>query len=474
MNEILVIPGGETIERYLESTKELPEDVSLFQANLINTQHEVTEIELFLTNIKAYHILDAVNVWLYENRRGIDASTSSLKRISLMIDQRAFSRAYNRIDELADLLSKIPIQRYPVNRNIVQLDVVFVRMDNESHKLEVVGEMITIPFTFMNEQPLEELLIKFFVNHYNIPIQVEDRMMRLAGAKFVIPARFLIKKENMYQVSNLVEGWSNFTKKAIATELLRSHCRDGKQLKQYLKMIKMLPLTFEDAIETPQHIFDGVIEFLSEGLEPIEFKKVKIHHQAIPSECHRVSLLIRLLNPEYKHYIGFATIDEVVSNDWCLHSWCVDPNGVIIEGTPLKRSRYFGKEVPFNKELHTKLFEGLYGRIGAGYKEPAKKHLYVGRKIWLLFPHRGIEGVVCRAEIVGIKKRPGMNDLISYVEKDSSGNGKVNSADACYVWTTDDLLKTLSVMQTGSQKTKRKVRRIEHAGAAIDRSGLFE
>lgn len=115
-----------------------------------------------------------------------------------------------------------------------------------------------------------------------------------------------------------------------------------------------------------------------------------------------------------------------------------------------------------------------YGRIGAGYKEPAKKHLYVGRKIWLLFPHRGIEGVVCRAEIVGIKKRPGMNDLISYVEKDSSGNGKVNSADACYVWTTDDLLKTLSVMQTGSQKTKRKVRRIEHAGAAIDRSGLFE
>lgn len=190
MNEILVIPGGETIERYLESTKELPEDVSLFQANLINTQHEVTEIELFLTNIKAYHILEAVNVWLYENRRGIDASTSSLKRISLMIDRRAFSRAYNRIDELADLLSKIPIQRYPVNRNIVQLDVVFVRMDNESHKLEVVGEMITIPFTFMNEQPLEELLIKFFVNHYNIPIQVEDRMMRLAGAKFVIPARF--------------------------------------------------------------------------------------------------------------------------------------------------------------------------------------------------------------------------------------------------------------------------------------------
>lgn len=162
----------------------------------------------------------------------------------------------------------------------------------------------------------------------------------------------------MYQVSNLVEGWSNFTKKANATELLRSHCRDGKQLKQYLKMIKMLPLTFEDAIETPQHIFDGVIEFLSEGLEPIEFKKVKIHHQAIPSECHRVSLLIRLLNPEYKHYIGFATIDEVVSNDWCLHSWCVDPNGVIIEGTPLKRSRYFGKEVPFDRELHDRLFDG--------------------------------------------------------------------------------------------------------------------
>lgn len=189
MNEILVIPGGETVVRYLETTKELPEGVSLFQANLLNHQHEVTEIELFLTSIKAYHIIDAVNVWLYENRRGIDVSPS-LKRISVMIDQRAFSRAYNRIDELADLLSKIPIQRYPVNRNIIQLDVVFVRMDNESHKLEVVGEMITIPFTFMNEQPLEELLIKFFVNHYNIPIQVEDRMMRLAGAKFVIPARF--------------------------------------------------------------------------------------------------------------------------------------------------------------------------------------------------------------------------------------------------------------------------------------------
>ena len=115
-----------------------------------------------------------------------------------------------------------------------------------------------------------------------------------------------------------------------------------------------------------------------------------------------------------------------------------------------------------------------YDRIVSGYKGPAKKQLYVGRKIWILFPHSGIEEIVCHAEIVGIKKRFGLNDLISYVEKDSSGNGKVSSADACYVWTTDDLLKTLSVMQTGSHKTKRKVRRIEHAGAAIDRSGLFE
>ena len=115
-----------------------------------------------------------------------------------------------------------------------------------------------------------------------------------------------------------------------------------------------------------------------------------------------------------------------------------------------------------------------YSRTGAGYKQPAKKHLYIGRKIWLLLPHSGIKGIVCRAEIVNIKKRPGMNDLVSYVEKDSSGNGKVGSADSCYVWTTDDLLKTLSVMQTGLHKTKRKVRRIEHAGAAIDRSGLFE
>ena len=115
-----------------------------------------------------------------------------------------------------------------------------------------------------------------------------------------------------------------------------------------------------------------------------------------------------------------------------------------------------------------------YGRMGAGYKEPAKKHLYIGRKIWLLFPYCDIKEIVRRAEIVGIEKRSGMNDLIYYVEKDSSGNGKVSCADACYVWTTDELLKTLSVMQTGSHKTKRKVRRIEHAGAAIDRSGLFE
>ena len=73
-------------------------------------------------------------------------------------------------------------------------------------------------------------------------------------------------------------------------------------------MIQILPLTFEDGIETPEHIFDGVIEFLSEGMEPIEFEKIKVHHQAIPSECHRVSLLIRLLNPNYKHYIGLSTL----------------------------------------------------------------------------------------------------------------------------------------------------------------------
>ena len=66
-----------------------------------------------------------------------------------------------------------------------------------------------------------------------------------------------------------------------------------------------------------------------------------------------------------------------------------------------------------------------------------------------------------------------MNDLVSYVEKDSSGNGKVGSADSCFVWTTDDLLKTLSVMQTGLHKTKRKSRRVEQAGVAIDSSDLF-
>lgn len=164
----------------------------------------------------------------------------------------------------------------------------------------------------------------------------------------------------MYQVSNLVKGWSNFTKKANATELLRSHCRDGRQLKQYLKMIQSLPLSFENYIQTPEDIFDGTIEFLSKGMEPVEFKKIKVHHLAIPSECHRVSLLIRLLNPDYKHYIGFAIIDgEGIMDDWCLHSWCIDPKGVIIEGTPLKRDRYFGKEVAFDRELHTKLFDGM-------------------------------------------------------------------------------------------------------------------
>ena len=178
----------------------------------------------------------------------------------------------------------------------------------------------------------------------------------------------------MYQVSNLVKGWSNFTKKANATELLRSHCRDDRQLKQYLKMIQMLPLTFEDAIETPEHIFNDAIEFLSEGMEPVEFKKVKVHYLAVPSECHRVSLLIRLLNPDYKHFLGFAAVDEVASNDWCLHSWCVDPKGVIIEGTPLKRDRYFGKEVPFDRELHTKLFDGLQLELSTQTKNALKTY----------------------------------------------------------------------------------------------------
>lgn len=162
----------------------------------------------------------------------------------------------------------------------------------------------------------------------------------------------------MYEVSKLVKGWKNFTRKNNATELLRTLCNGDKQLKDYLKMINQLPLVFEQGIEAPDFIFDGCIEYLSEGMTEVPFTEVRVHEKAIPQECHRVSLLIRLLNPTYMHFIGFAMVDASIVDDWHLHSWCVDPEGVIIEGTPLIRDRYFGKEVPFDRELHVRLFDG--------------------------------------------------------------------------------------------------------------------
>ena len=188
MSEILVIPGGEAIERYLEATKKLPGDVSLFQANLINHQYEVTEIELFLTN-NPWPLLGALDRWLFRHRYGFVGELSSLKRFSVMVDINSFKSSFHQTGELADLLSKIPIQRYPVCTNIVYLDVVFVSLDKESHKLQVEGEKIKLPFTYMSEQSVRDALVAFFVRQWNIPTQIEQTLA-VEGSNFVIPIRF--------------------------------------------------------------------------------------------------------------------------------------------------------------------------------------------------------------------------------------------------------------------------------------------
>ena len=188
MSKNLVIPGGETIDRYLEANKGVPEDIHLIQSNLINNQYEVTEIELFLTNSAAC-LIDALYDWLYENRQGIASGFTTLERISVRVNARAFKYTYLQIGDLADLLSKIPIQRFPGNRNLVYLDVVFVRMDNETHELLPMSKKITIPITFTSEQSVKESLIAFFVYFYNISPQIE-RTFKVGNTGFLFPSRF--------------------------------------------------------------------------------------------------------------------------------------------------------------------------------------------------------------------------------------------------------------------------------------------
>lgn len=150
----------------------------------------------------------------------------------------------------------------------------------------------------------------------------------------------------MFVISDIVNGWENFTSFANATEYLRNF-GDEEIIVKYLKCINWLPLEFEDAITKFAQMSDEDMDLISNGIQQIK-TNVIVSDKAEAGQCHKVAEALIKEDPTLRLFIGFAVYDNscAAGRDWHYHSFCMNNKGEIIEPTPMVRDIYFGVEVP--------------------------------------------------------------------------------------------------------------------------------
>jgi hypothetical protein len=149
----------------------------------------------------------------------------------------------------------------------------------------------------------------------------------------------------MIEVTDIAEGWCNFTSPENVTDDLRALVGQERGV-QFLTAINALPLAWEDLITNPKDIDDEFLDLMSHGLEHFS-GKVIISPLAEAQKCHEVSERLVSQDPNLKRCIGFAVMDnDIISREWHLHSFCIDQAGNIVEPTPIEREIYYGVIVP--------------------------------------------------------------------------------------------------------------------------------
>ncbi len=148
----------------------------------------------------------------------------------------------------------------------------------------------------------------------------------------------------MINLFDMVDSWHHFNEYNFVKDKLKQ--KDTKErVMLYLKALDVIPFHWEDCVTSVIHITTEQLELMSQGLSLIK-GEVEISINAKPMECLVVSEQDQRENPSLKRYIGFAESGELSNSEWHFHAFCVKPDGVILEPTPIIRNRYYGIKIP--------------------------------------------------------------------------------------------------------------------------------